>query len=110
MTKREELTNPESCLNKASPNELMFVLLARDEASPHAIDAWIKKRIDLKKNTPFDAQIIEAQECARAMRLIQRGVARSVENCKKGIHSIDTTVSSTICVYCNKDLSEFYKK
>ena len=106
MLKKEELTNPESCLSRAYPNELIFVLLARDGAAPDAIEAWVKKRIELGKNVPWDSQITEALECARRMRLTQAGIAK----CAKGIHSIDTTVSNTICVYCNKDLSEFYKK
>lgn len=34
MRKTEELLAPFSCLNKANDNELIFVLLARDEAAP----------------------------------------------------------------------------
>lgn len=37
MTKTEELNDPNSCFNKARPDELMFVILARDVAAPKAI-------------------------------------------------------------------------
>lgn len=62
-----ELSNPSSCLSKAKPDEMIFVLLARDAASPAAIRAWIAQRIALGKNQPTDPQILEAEECALKM-------------------------------------------
>ena len=67
MRKNEELTNPESCLNKAKPGEKIFVLLGRDVAAPAAIQAWINERIRLGKNQPSDSQIQEAMCCAVEM-------------------------------------------
>lgn len=67
MRKSEELTNPESCMMRAYPDEMTFVLLERDKAAPVAIRAWIRERIRLGKNTPDDAQIIEAEACAKYM-------------------------------------------
>lgn len=60
MLKRHELTDPKSCLNKASDEENLFVLLGRDPAAPAAIRAWIAERIRLGKNAPGDGQILEA--------------------------------------------------
>lgn len=69
MRKKEELTDPKSCMSKARPDEMTFVLLARDAAAPVAIRAWIAERIRIGKNNPDDAQIKEAEECALWMEL-----------------------------------------
>ena len=67
MLKMNELTDPNSCMNRALDDEVIFVLLCRDEAAPVAIRAWIAERIRLGKNTPEDKQIIEAERCAARM-------------------------------------------
>lgn len=67
MLKLEEVTDPYSCFNKGAPDEYMFVLLARDEAAPAAIRAWVQERVKLKLNTPTDKKIQEALECAAKM-------------------------------------------
>jgi hypothetical protein len=69
MQKIRELKTPRSCLNRANPHEWLFVLLARDEAAPVAIRAWIAERIRLGKNKEDDLQILEAFECVRVMEL-----------------------------------------
>jgi hypothetical protein len=69
MIKRDELSEPESCLNKARDNERLFILLARDPAAPAAIRAWVSERIRLGKNTPSDPQLCEALECAARMEV-----------------------------------------
>ena len=71
MIKRDELTNPASCMSRACDDEMTFVLLGRDAAAPVAILAWIKERIRLGKNTPFDPQIEEAALCAAKMTIGQ---------------------------------------
>lgn len=67
MIKFHELTNPKSCLNKAQPTEMLFVLLARDPAAPATIRAWADERVKLGKNQPDDRQIREALACASLM-------------------------------------------
>ena len=69
MIKRDEIEDTNSCFNKATDGERLFVLLARDAAAPVAIRAWIDERIRLGKNAPDDAQILEAIECASLMDL-----------------------------------------
>ena len=69
MIKRDELELTQSCLNKASDNEHLFVLLARDPAAPVAIRAWIAERLRLGKNAAGDEQIREAFECAGLMEM-----------------------------------------
>ena len=69
MTKRDELTNPHSCMSKARDGEMTFVLLGRDVAAPAAIRAWIDERIRLGKNSSDDSQIREALECIDAMEI-----------------------------------------
>lgn len=62
MLKRDELTDPNSCMNRARDDEMTFVLLGHDVATPAAIRAWIEKRIELGKNTCGDPQIREAEQ------------------------------------------------
>lgn len=71
MIKREELTNPASCMSRAAEDEMTFVLLGRDVAAPAAIRAWIAERVSSGKNSPTDPQILEARECAAQMELHQ---------------------------------------
>lgn len=67
MRKAEEVSNSMSCLNRASDNELLFVLLGRDEAAPGAIRYWCHIRVARGKNTWDDQQILEALACAKQM-------------------------------------------
>jgi len=67
MIKREELTNPASCMSRARDDEMTFVLLGRDAAAPVAIRAWVAERTRLGKNKATDEQILEALRCAAAM-------------------------------------------
>lgn len=69
MLKRNELKDPQSCMNRAHEDEMTFVLLARDVAAPCAIRAWVVERVRLGKNTYGDAQIIEALACAERMEV-----------------------------------------
>lgn len=76
MLKRDELSDPNSCMNRAKDDELTFVLLGRDAAAPIAIRAWCLERIRLGKNEPGDEQIQEAMQCAAAMGGTAKGVVR----------------------------------
>ena len=76
MKKKDELERSDSCLGKAKFNEMLFVLLARDEAAPATIEAWVRERIRLGKNTENDPQITEALECAQVMREQQPTIRR----------------------------------
>lgn len=67
MRKADELSSKESCLVKAHPREMLFVLLSRDQAAPAAIRAWAQERVRLGKNAPGDPQVVEALGCADTM-------------------------------------------
>lgn len=68
MLKHEELTNPQSCMNRAKDDEPTFVLLGRDVAAPATIRQWVHGRIFIYgKNVRDDPQIKEALECAEKM-------------------------------------------
>jgi hypothetical protein len=73
MIKRDELNDPNSCLNRAADDEWLFVLRAHDVAAPATIEEWCRIRIEMGKNTvsSADTQITEAYECAWQMRLQQ---------------------------------------
>ncbi len=40
MLKAEEIANPNSCLNKAAPDEPVFVLRAQDALAPEIVRDW----------------------------------------------------------------------
>jgi hypothetical protein len=89
VLKTEELSNPQSCLNKARANERLFVLLARDPAAPDVIGYWVRKRIALGKNKMSDPQIVEALECAKKMEEESRhhiGTAHDKATCWHCVH------------------------
>lgn len=66
MRKRDELTDPNSCMSRADINEMVFVLITRDEDAPDTIRDWIKRKIKRGKN-PDDPKLLNAEECARIM-------------------------------------------
>jgi phage protein D len=68
MLKREELADPNSCLNRAKDDELIFVLLGRDTAASVALRAWIEERIRLGKNTREDRQIQETEQYIKKLQ------------------------------------------
>lgn len=72
MIKIEELNNPNSCINKAKNDEMVFVLLGRDIAAPAAIQEWINQRIFSGKNSSQDEQIKEAYNAKYKMILYQQ--------------------------------------
>jgi hypothetical protein len=77
MLKHLELSDPNSCLNRANDDEMLFVLLGRDRAAPDAVRAWIHERIGTGKNEGGDAQILEAYEWIDKVKELQsRGEAR----------------------------------
>jgi hypothetical protein len=57
----------QSCMARAHPKEMVFVLLSRDAAAPLAIRVWAEQRIILGKNVASDSQILEALACANTM-------------------------------------------
>jgi hypothetical protein len=67
MRKKDELSNKDSCMQRAHQEEMVFVLLSRDAAAPAAIRAWVQERIRLGKNVLGDLQITKAVECADIM-------------------------------------------
>ena len=60
------------CYSKAEPDEPMFTLLARDPLAALLVEVWASLReIQGCSEHPrrnHDAKIIEARECAKAMR------------------------------------------
>jgi len=67
MMKCDEVARLDSCFNRASNDEQMFVLLQRDKAAPETIRFWVRERIRIGKNNPSDPEIIEALACALRM-------------------------------------------
>jgi hypothetical protein len=68
MIKRDELGDPNSCLNRAGFDEMLFVLRGHDVAAPATIERWAIERVAIGKNRTDDPEIIEALACAARMR------------------------------------------
>lgn len=69
MRKIQELTEPNSCMNRACDTEMTFVLLARDMVAPAVIREWCRLRCLYGKNVVSDSQIQEALACADTMEI-----------------------------------------
>jgi hypothetical protein len=67
VIKVEELRDSSSCMNRAKPMEMTFVLLARDITAPWVVRLWCILRVLLLKNKPRDAQVREAWKAASIM-------------------------------------------
>lgn len=90
MLKSKELSEPSSCLNKARPDELIFVLLARDAAASSTVRHWVAERLRLGKNKAEDPQMIEALAWAdRVQREHEHAMVAAT-----GLHDIKT------CEWC----------
>lgn len=73
MRKKDELSNPSSCLNRAADDEPIFVLRANDPSAPTAVAAWAERYMSEKGGIGFmtDEQFAkygEAMSLARTMR------------------------------------------
>jgi hypothetical protein len=78
MIKAFELADPNSCLNKAKDDEMVFVIRAKDPAAAATIQFWIEERIRIGKNFAEDAKIIQAR--ADALTMEEQGrVIRFIE-------------------------------
>jgi hypothetical protein len=96
VIKRDELKNPNSCLNRAGDDEIIFVLMARDVAAPAAIQRWVDERVRLGKNKYLDPQIQEALHCSGQM--VQQRLEMETTRKQAGLRqSIEELVK-----YCDK--------
>lgn len=66
MRKRDELASPQSCLNKAADDEMVFVLRAKDPLAPHTVRVWAAA---YEEAGGRPEKVAEAHECANAMEL-----------------------------------------
>lgn len=66
MLKREELANPNSCINKADDDEPVFVLRGQDKLAPVLVDLWAE--LALLNGCTNSAKIDEACTLAELMR------------------------------------------
>lgn len=78
MIKMKEISEKDSCWNKANGFDMVFVLIEKDLAAADTIRFWIKKRIELGKNKIGDAQLLEAEACAKYIEACQelKGLGR----------------------------------
>jgi hypothetical protein len=71
MKKLDELSAPDSCLNKAADDEPLFVLRANDELAPDVVRHWVG-RYDLAKGGPGRMTAAQNKKCAEAMALARQ--------------------------------------
>lgn len=84
MIKKLELTESNSCLNKALDDEQVFVILGRDPAAYEAIRAWCMERVRLGLNKPDDQKINDAMDCAMKMSLERDYILNKVNERRHG--------------------------
>lgn len=74
MLKRDEISDPKSCINRAADDEPVFVLRANDENAAPAVAAWardycISKGGWARMTTEQQAKYTEAMDLAGSMRI-----------------------------------------
>lgn len=79
MTKRENLTDENSCWSRALDDEEIFVLLERDAVMPSVIKFWAEERVRLGLNKEDDDQIKSALE------IVERIYARRLLYLNSGV-------------------------
>ena len=108
MLKVDEIADKKSCFYRALPYERMFVLLARAEAAPIAIKAWIDERIRLGKNTEGDEQITEAYDCLESMRREREDILAKLQEVNKmGPDELRFSTDEEISADCPPRLDTF---
>lgn len=77
MTKNENLSDPNSCWNKAKDDEPIFILRGKDSAAEATIVAWTKARvqvyIDRGEGLPYEEvdKLVAALKLAGQMKEYQ---------------------------------------
>lgn len=66
MKKLEELTTPDSCINRAENDEPVFVLRANDALAAACVDHWVNMAIGTGIHEEY--KLNEAHEIAQEMR------------------------------------------
>lgn len=79
MLKRDELANPDSCLNRAADDEMIFVLRSHDVTFSETVRGWVLARMRRGKNEHDDPQLVEAREAARAVEVTRGGTYASFD-------------------------------
>ncbi len=105
MIKRDELSNPGSCMSRALPHERTFVVLARDITAPATIREWCRLRCIRGLNLPKDPQITEALQCADLMETERSGIRAELAGgddyiawmCWKHRHGNDQDAYLSLC-------------
>ncbi len=82
MRKRQEIDNPESCLNRAEDDEPLFVIRAKDKVSASAVRTWAEWALLTGIHEPEKIQ--EA-----------RAIAEDMENWRK-VHYPDDEVTDAV--------------
>jgi len=83
-TKRDELTNPRSCLSKARPDEPLFVLRANDRTAAQVVRLWIAMNDGIRS----PEKCAEALHCADVMeKWNAQNVPQAAETPRDVIHA-----------------------
>lgn len=69
MLKRDEVSDPTSCLNKAADDEPVFVIRAKDRVGPATVRDWVYRATALGIH---QEKVAEALDLARAMEVWRR--------------------------------------
>jgi hypothetical protein len=89
MRKRDELADPQSCLNKARDDDWIFVLIQHDEDAPAAVRFWAHRRVARGKRAKDHPQIVEALAWADRVEAEQRRGQSAIEGARVGEPEMD---------------------
>lgn len=98
MRKREELADPNSCLNRAAEEEMLFVLLGRDEAAADTVREWCALRVKIGKNKWTDPQIQNALACADAMSVRSKNLHRAASALLTKLDAVEKATSAAFVI------------
>jgi hypothetical protein len=75
MLKQDEVSNPDSCLNRAAIDEPVFVLRANDPLAPIMVRSWAERYIASKFGRPSAQQARKYYEALRSASLMEAWTA-----------------------------------
>lgn len=107
-TKEQNMNDPNSCWNKAAPDEKMFILLGRDPIAPITILNWCNERVKAGLNKPEDEKIKNAMAIASKMAQEQLAKLPNTDSAEKRLATVRAlnkytdAVHNSLCEKANK--------
>lgn len=113
--KRDEIANPDSCLNRAADGEPIFVLRANDPIAARVVRMWadeysMEKTLSSTDGIMTHAQLSKAQEARGTANMMDawRQVERSVRVEEPKVEIVQCMCGKRSCPTCNPEDTHRY--